>query len=61
MNVNDKWQHEMKIMLEVFENQSEKSLRTINECFEELNRPFDDDFRKYFMKISTQRYQNLIV
>lgn len=57
MNV-DQWQVEMNLMLEIFEQQSELSLRKINQRFQELNRKFTDEFREYFVKMSMQRYVN---
>lgn len=58
MNADEKWQHEMNVMLKVFENQSETSLREIDRCFEVLGRSFNAEFRQYFLKLSTQRYQS---
>lgn len=54
----DEWQLEMDRMLGVFEHESESSLREINRRFEVLDRPFSDEFRKHFLKISTQRFRN---
>lgn len=57
MSADNEWQDEMQSMLKIFENQSEKSLRKINRCFDVLHRSFSD-FREMFMKASTQRYQS---
>lgn len=54
MDIDNEWQHEMRLMLEVFENQSEISLRKIGQSFDTSHRPFSD-FREIFMKASTQR------
>lgn len=54
MNSNE-WQLEMNRMLDSFANQAEFSLGKISQCFETLGRPFDDDFRKYYLEMSNQR------
>lgn len=55
VKMSDNWQAEMNLMLEIFEQQSELSLRKINQHFEVLNRTFTDEFRTYFFKMSMQR------
>lgn len=57
MSDDSEWQDEMQMMLKIFENQSEKSLRKISQCFGGLHRSFSD-FREMFMKASTQRYRS---
>lgn len=56
MSADEKWQLEMNAMLQIVEKQSEISLRKINHCFQTLNRPFTDEFKQYFFKMTTQRY-----
>lgn len=51
----DDWKREMDKMLEVFEQQAVKSLRNINQNFELLGRSFNEEFRKYFLQISSDR------
>lgn len=46
------WKQEMRHLMEMFERESTISLRKINRCFEALGRPFDEDFRKSFLKMS---------
>lgn len=42
-------------LLEMFERESEISLRKIKHCFQVADRPFDENFRKYFQKMTTLR------
>lgn len=60
MDVTDEWQVEMNRMLGIFEQQSESSLRKINQQFEVSNRPFGVEFKKHFLTQSMQRYQNWV-
>lgn len=55
MSNNDDWKREMNHMLEMFDFQASLSLRKINGYFETLRRPFNEEFRQYFLKISNQR------
>lgn len=54
MNGNN-WKVELDRLLEIFERESTLSLRTINQCFAASGCPFDEDFRKYFLKMSARR------
>lgn len=54
--MNDNWQADMNVMLEMIEKQAELSLRKISAQFEMSNRTFTDEFRQYFFKMSMQRY-----
>lgn len=56
MSDDAKWQLEMKSMLDIVEEQSEISLRSINQCFQALNRTFTEEFKQYFLKMTNQRY-----
>lgn len=55
LQIND-WKFEMDRMLGVFEGQAIESLRYINQSFELSGRPFNEEFRKYFLQISNDRY-----
>lgn len=55
LQIND-WKFEMDRMLGVFEVQAIESLRYINQNFELSGRPFNEEFRKYFLQISNDRY-----
>lgn len=46
----------MDRMLVSLECESTHSLRKINRCFIESGRPFDENFRQHFLKMSTLRY-----
>lgn len=48
------WKREMDEMLAGFNRQAIFSLRNISRCFEKSGRPFGDEFRKHFLKMSTQ-------
>lgn len=54
MSEND-WMHEMERMLAGFEQQASFSLDYIVKSFEQMDRPFDDDFRKVFLQVSNDR------
>lgn len=54
--MRDEWEIEMDRILDVFEHESETSLWKINERFVALDRPFNDEFRQYFMKMTAHRY-----
>lgn len=51
----DEWELVMNRMLDTFANQAVLSLGEINQRFNALGRPFDEKFRKYFLKMSNQR------
>lgn len=52
----NEWKLEMNRMLDSFANQAEFSLGKISRSFEALGRPFDEEFRKYYLEMSNQRY-----
>ena len=54
MNTGD-WKLEFDRLLEIFERESTISLRKIKQYFIASDREFDENFRKYFLKMSTLR------
>lgn len=56
--MKDEWEVEMDRMLDIFEHESESSLRMINRRFEVLGRPFNEEFRQLLIKTSMNRYQS---
>lgn len=54
MTAND-WKRELHRLLELFERESTISLKEIKRQFDMSGLPFDENFRKYFMKMSTHR------
>lgn len=54
MSANE-WKSDMDRMLAKIERESTQSLRKINQCFIATHRPFNEEFRKYFLKMATLR------
>ena len=57
--MKDEWEIEMSRILDVFEHESELSFRMINRRFELLDRPFNDEFRQYFSKMTMLRFTQI--
>lgn len=54
MSAND-WKKEMDRMIAGFKDQAMCSLRNIKKCFADSGRPFNENFRKYFLQVSSDR------
>lgn len=54
MNADD-WKLELQRLFEIFERETTISLRNTNRCFHVLGHPFGEEFRQYFLKMSTVR------
>lgn len=49
------WKRELDRMLNAVEQQSTQSFGIINQRFEQLDIPFDDEFQKHVMKMAKIR------
>lgn len=54
-SAND-WMREMDAMLAGFSGQATLSLQNIRRNFEAAGRSFTEDFKKYFFRVSLERY-----
>lgn len=52
----DDWKGEMHHLMQMFQRESTNSLRKINRCFAASGRAFDEEFCKYFLKMSTLQW-----
>lgn len=50
------WMQEMDQMLDGFSRQTTLTLRNIRKCFTKSGRSFNDEFKKYFLRESNERY-----
>lgn len=53
-----KWTQEMDRLLGLFERESIISLRKVSQCFDATGDPFDEEFRKCFLEMSSLRFVN---
>lgn len=52
----DDWMKEMDRMLDAFSQQTTQSLRNIRKCFAKSGRLFNEEFKKHFLRESSERY-----